>query len=142
MSAKPVSPYLKFFSFQGADILRQIDAMPKAEFDALPFGAVKLDQTAKIIRYNATEGQITERDPVAVMGKNFFLDLAACGVGPMFWGRFKSGIMKVEYDEIFPYVYYHEMPEQAMLVRMCLSPVVDAPKSMWVFVRRLMPNPA
>jgi photoactive yellow protein len=134
-------PYLKYFSIEGADILRVIDAMPDKEFHALPFGAVKLDPDAIIVRYNKTEGEITGRDHQAVIGKNFFRDLAACGVGPHFWGRFKTGILKPEYDEVFPYVFYSEMPEQAMLVRMALSRVVGGPKAMWVFVRRLMPRP-
>jgi photoactive yellow protein len=74
-----------------------------------------------------------------VVGKHFFLDLAACGVGPHFWGRFKQGIMKPSYDEVFPYVFYHEMPETAMLVRMVQSKITSQ-KAMWILVRRLMPK--
>jgi hypothetical protein len=47
--------------------------------------------------------------------------------------------MKPQYDEIFPYVFYHEMPETAMLVRMTLSRVIGE-RSMWVMVRRIMPT--
>ena len=116
-----------------------VDMMTDAQLDAVPFGLIKLDKTAKILRYNKVEGELTGRDPKSVMGRNFFLDLAACGVGPMFWGRFKQGIMKTDYDETFPYVYYHEMPETAMLVRMTLSRVVGE-KAMWVMARRIMPT--
>jgi photoactive yellow protein len=131
--------YLRFFQIQGHDAAQVLDMMTDAQLDAVPFGAIKLDKDSKILRYNRVEGEITGRDPSAVIGRNFFLDLAACGVGPLFWGRFKQGIMKPQYDEIFPYVFYHEMPETAMLVRMTLSRVIGE-RSMWVMVRRIMPT--
>ena len=139
MPTPAVSNYLRFFQYKNQDVMSVIDKLTSLELDALPFGAIKLDPQAKIIRYNLTEGQITQRDPKAVIGKQFFLDLAACGVGPHFWGRFKQGIMKQSYDEVFPYVFYHEMPETAMLVRMALSQD-SSEKAMWLLVRRLMPN--
>lgn len=135
-----VSPYAKYFQYKGYDLLDFVDQMSEEEFDSIPLGAIKVNSGAKIIRYNATEGKITGRDPRAVIGKNFFLDLAACGVGPHFHGRFKSGVMKTAYDETFPYVFYHEMAETAMLVRMALAKDESGEKHMWMFVRRLMPN--
>ena len=135
-----VSPYAKYFQYKGYDLLDFIDDMAQPEFDSLPLGAIKLNSAAKIVRYNVTEGKITGRDADAVIGRNFFLDLAACGVGPHFHGRFKSGIMKSTYDETFPYVFYHEMPETAMLVRMVLTKQNDGERHMWLFVRRLMPS--
>ncbi len=131
--------YQRFFQIQGQDAAQYLDMMTDAQLDQVPFGLIKLDPNAKIMRYNRVEGEITGRDPKYVIGRNFFLDLAACGVGPMFWGRFKQGIMKPTYDEIFPYVFYHEMPETAMLVRMTLSRVVGE-RAMWVMVRRIMPT--
>jgi photoactive yellow protein len=131
--------YQRFFQIQGHDAAQVLDMLTDQQLDQVPFGAIKLDKDAKILRYNRVEGEITGRDPSAVVGRNFFLDLAACGVGPLFWGRFKQGIMKPSYDEIFPYVFYHEMPETAMLVRMTLSRVVGG-KSMWIMVRRIMPS--
>ncbi|MGL4229761.1 MAG: photoactive yellow protein [Casimicrobium sp.] len=131
--------YQRFFQIQGHDAAQVLDMLTDQQLDQVPFGAIKLDKDAKILRYNRVEGEITGRDPRAVIGRNFFLDLAACGVGPLFWGRYKQGIMKPSYDEIFPYVFYHEMPETAMLVRMTLSRVVGE-KSMWIMVRRIMPS--
>jgi photoactive yellow protein len=131
--------YQRFFQIQGHDAAQVLDMLTDQQIDQVPFGAIKLDKDAKILRYNRVEGEITGRDPRAVVGRNFFLDLAACGVGPLFWGRFKQGIMKPSYDEIFPYVFYHEMPETAMLVRMTLSRVIGE-KSMWIMVRRIMPS--
>ncbi len=131
--------YQRFFQIQGHDAAQVLDMLNEQQLDQVPFGAIKLDKDAKILRYNRVEGEITGRDPRAVIGRNFFLDLAACGVGPLFWGRFKQGIMKPTYDEIFPYIFYHEMPETAMLVRMTLSRVIGE-KSMWIMVRRIMPS--
>ena len=135
-----VSPYAKYFQYKGYDLLDFVDEMSATDFDSLPLGVIKLNSAAKIIRYNATEGKITGRDAGAVIGKNFFLDLAACGVGPHFHGRFKSAVLKSAYDETFPYVFYHEMPETAMLVRMALAKHSGGERHMWLFVRRLMPS--
>ncbi|MFN3628969.1 MAG: PAS domain-containing protein [Casimicrobiaceae bacterium] len=128
-----------FFTHRGRDIADFADGCSDAELDQLPLGLVLLDANAKILRYNKTEGALTGRDPKAVIGRNFFLDLAACGVGPLFWGRFKQGILKSDYDEVFPYVFWHEMPETAMLVRMTLARKAKQ-RAMWVMVRRIMPT--
>jgi hypothetical protein len=37
-----------------------------------------VDASGTILKYNATEGAITGRDPKAVLGRNFFRDVAPC----------------------------------------------------------------
>ena len=58
--------------------LEQITRMSEEQLDALPFGAIRLDMTGKILTYNMTESKLTGRDPKRVIGRNFFTDVAPC----------------------------------------------------------------
>lgn len=134
-----MEPKSRFFMINGVDAPLAAERMDDAALDRVPFGCVRLDSAGVVLRYNAAEGRITSRSPRQVIGRHFFLDLAACGVGPLFWGRFKQGIMMNAFDEVFPFVFHHQMPETAVLVRM--ARVEKARKAgMWIFVRRLMPG--
>jgi hypothetical protein len=49
-----------------------------------------VDASGTILKYNATEGAITGRDPKAVLGRNFFRDVAPCTNRPAFKGVFDN----------------------------------------------------
>lgn len=134
-------PYLRYFMHNGHDPSAFVDRMNEAQLDALPYGALLLSHEAKILRYNRTEAEITGRSQQAVLGRNFFLELAVCGVGPQFQGRFKNALLSNQFDEIFPYVFHYQMPETVMLVRITLGPIITGNRCVWVFVRRMMPQP-
>ena len=134
-------PYLRYFLHNGHDPSGFVDRMSDDQLDALPYGALLLSSDAKIIRYNRTEAEITGRSQQAVIGRNFFLELAVCGVGPLFQGRFKNALLANQFDEIFPYVFHYQMPETVMLVRITLGPIITGNRCVWVFVRRMMPQP-
>jgi photoactive yellow protein len=143
MASAELAKFQQFFHVGGADVMNTLDKMPKEEFDGLPIGAVLLDARARIVRYNRTEGELTNRDPNSVVGLNFFLDLAVCGVSDQFQGRFKEAAKALNYDVIFPYIFWHRMPETPMMVRMTKPRVQTAEPYVWVLVRRVMqPVPA
>lgn len=131
--------FQQFFHVGGRDVMDSIDRLTPAELDELPIGAVLLDDKARIVRYNRTEGELTNRDPARVMGAGFFLELAVCGVSEQFQGRFKGAVKARSFDQIFPFVFFHEMPETPMLVRMAKPRVTMASAHVWVLVRRIMP---
>jgi photoactive yellow protein len=138
MASAELSKFQQFFQVGGIDVMNSIDTMPKEEFDALPIGAILLDARARIVRYNRTEGELTNRDPGSVVGLNFFLDLAVCGVSDQFQGRFKEAAKALNYDAIFPYVFWYKMPETPMMVRMSKPRVQMQSPHVWVLVRRIM----
>jgi photoactive yellow protein len=143
MASAELAKFQQFFHVGGADVMNTLDKMPKEEFDGLPIGAVLLDARARIVRYNRTEGELTNRDPNSVVGLNFFLDLAVCGVSDQFQGRFKEAAKALNYDVIFPYIFWHRMPETPMMVRMTKPRVQTTEPYVWVLVRRVMqPVPA
>ena len=143
MPSELLEKYRNLFQVDGTDVMSTIDKLAKPEFDDLPIGAVLLDDKARIVKYNRTEGELTNRDPNQVIGMNFFLSLAVCGVSDQFQGRFKAALKAMHYDQIFPFVFFHEMPETPMMVRMTKPRVATATPHVWILVRRIMqPVPA
>ncbi len=139
MSSELLQKYKQFFQVDGRDVMETLDRLPQAAFDDLPIGAVLLNDKAKIVKYNRTEGELTNRDPQRVMGAGFFMELAVCGVSEQFQGRFKSALKAMSFDQMFPFVYFHEMPETPMMVRITKPRVAMASPHVWILVRRVMP---
>ena len=105
MSSELSQKFRNFFQVDGVDVMDSIDKLSKPALDDLPVCAVLLNNKARIIKYNRTEGELTNRDPDQVVRMNFFLSLAVCGVSVQFQGRFKAAIKAMNYDQIFPYVF-------------------------------------
>jgi photoactive yellow protein len=139
MASEQLQNIYKLFHCDGRDVADIVDDLDGPQFDQLPMGAILLDSKARILRYNLTEGELTNRSPSAVISANFFLDLAVCGVSDQFQGRFKEAARALEYDQVFPYVFHHKMPESSMLVRMTKPRKASKEGAVWVFVRRIMP---
>ena len=140
MSSELLAKFKNQFQVDGVDVIEKIDKLNKSAFDDLPIGAILLDDKANIIKYNRSKGELTNRDPNQVLGMNFFLSLAVCGVTEHFQGRFKAAVKAMSYDQIFPFVFFHEMPETPMMVRMTKSRVLNGVPHVWILVRRMMPS--
>ena len=120
--------------FDENDLNNALANMNPNEIDSLSFGAVELDGTGKIIRYNAAEGDITGRDPKAVVGKNFFKDVAPCTNSPEFYGKFKEGVASGALNTLFEYRFDYEMTPTKVKVHM-KSAIGGG--SYWIFVKRV-----
>ncbi|MBC7608889.1 MAG: photoactive yellow protein [Polaromonas sp.] len=139
MSSELFEKYQQFFKVDGRDVVDTLDKLPQDAFDDLPMGAILLNNKARIVKYNRTEGELTNRDPKQVIGASFFLSLAVCGVSEQFQGRFKGALKAMAYDQMFPYVFCHEMPETPMMVRITKPRIPMASPHVWILVRRVMP---
>ena len=139
MSFETLEKYRQFFKVEGRDVMDNLDTLSQESFDDLPLGAILLNDKARIIKYNRTEGELTNRDPQQVIGASFFLSLAVCGVSEQFQGRFKSALKAMAYDQMFPFVFFHEMPETSMIVRITKPRITMVSPHVWVLVRRIMP---
>jgi photoactive yellow protein len=102
-----------FVGFGKSDIDNVLSKMSATDIDKLAFGAVELDRTGKIIRYNAAEGEITGRDPRAVIGRNFFTDVAPCTNTPRLQGCVRQGVAagKPQHDDRVHLRPQHEADE-------------------------------
>jgi len=108
--------------------------MSDSQLDKVAFGAIELDGTGKILKYNAAEGDITGRDPKSVIGKNFFRDVAPCTSRPEFKGKFDEGVKNGDLNTLFEYVFDYNMTPTKVKVHMKKALSGD---SYWVFVKRL-----
>lgn len=125
---------MEIVKFGTDNIENTLARMKDGDLDKLAFGAIQLDGTGKVLQYNAAEGDITGRDPKAVIGKNFFTDVAPCTNSSEFRGRFEEGVKKGDLSTMFEYVFDYQMQPTKVKVHMKKALSGD---SYWVFVKRV-----
>ena len=104
------------------------------QIDELAFGAIQLDSTGKILAFNQTESSITGRRAEAVIGRNFFSDVAPCCNKPAFQGVFAEGVKSGKLNAMFDYTFDYVMKPTRVRIQMKKALVGE---SYWVFVKRL-----
>ena len=111
---------------------QRIDSLKEDDFDALPFGAIKLDTKGRILKYNLYESKLAERGQQEVIGKNFFTEVAPCTNVQEFAGRYRQGMSEGNLDTTFPYRFL--FPKRVVDVEITL--ILNAGgESAWVFVK-------
>ena len=119
----------------GQDDLDNVMAqLTPAEVDRLPFGAIELDATGTVLSFNQTESSITGRSKDAVIGRNFFKEIAPCCNKPAFRGVFDAGVRAGNLNAMFDYVFDYRMNPTRVKIHMKQA---LTGRSYWVFVRRL-----
>lgn len=125
---------MQLIEFGKSDIENAISKMNGKDIDGLAFGAIQLDASGRILQYNAAEGAITGRDPKAVLGKNFFTEVAPCTNTPRFRGEFDKGVRAGDLNVMIEYTFDYEMRPTKVKVHMKKALAGD---TYWVFVKRL-----
>ena len=125
---------MRLVEFGKDDIQNVVAKLSSKDIDDLAFGAIQLDASGKILKYNAMEGAITGRDPKAAIGKNFFSEVAPCTNTPAFKGTFDKGVKAGDLNTMFEYTFDYEMKPTKVKVHMKKALVGD---TYWVFVKRL-----
>lgn len=124
---------MKTVAFGKSDVANVLSKMDDAQLNKLAFGAVEVDAAGRIIKYNAVEGAITGRDPKAVIGKNFFTEVAPCTNRPEFKGVFDTGVRGKDLNTMFEYVFDHQMKPTKVKIHMKRA---IAGETYWIFVKR------
>jgi photoactive yellow protein len=123
---------MEIIPFGSQDIDNILSREPqRAEY--LPFGAVMLDRTGTIVRYNKAEGLIASRVPEDVIGKNFFGDIAPCAKGKRFHGEFLKFHQTGQINVMFDYKFAYKGAQVAVKIHMKSQP--DG-QHCWLFVKR------
>jgi len=125
---------LNVIAFGKDDIDNKLSAMSSTQIDELAFGAIQLDAQGKILRYNEAEAQITGRTASAVIGSNFFRDVAPCTNTAKFKGVFDAGVRTDTLNTMFEYVFDYKMNPTKVKIHMKKA-LVDG--TFWIFVKRL-----
>ena len=94
---------------QAERLWRLVD-VPFEQLDTMPFGAIVVDFAGGIIAYNQYEARLARKDRDAVIGKNFFRDVAPCTAVQAFEGRMQTFVRSKDrvserFDYFFPFVH-------------------------------------
>ncbi|WP_395704258.1 photoactive yellow protein [Aquabacterium sp.] len=125
---------MKTVGFGKSDVENVLAKMSDEQLNRLAFGAIELDASGRILKYNAVEGAITGRDPKAVVGKNFFTEVAPCTNRPEFKGVFDKGVRENNLNTLFEYVFDHQMKPTKVKIHMKRA---ISSSSYWIFVKRV-----
>lgn len=125
---------LNVIAFGKDDIDNKLAKMSPKQIDDLAFGAIQLDAQGKILRYNEAEAQITGRNAGAVIGSNFFRDVAPCTNTAKFKGVFDAGVRTNTLNTMFEYVFDYKMNPTKVKIHMKKA-ISDG--TYWIFVKRL-----
>lgn len=109
----------------------KIDHLNEKELDSLPHGAIQLDATGKILKFNAYESQLANMEKSSVIGKNFFKEVAPCTDVQEFHGRFAKGVAAKNLHEKFRYRFAFKQQPRDVIVTLFYS---DITNTVWVFV--------
>lgn len=110
---------------------QQMLQMSEAEFDALPFGVIRLDAEGKVLAYNAAESALARRKKEQVIGRNFFTEVAPCTNTDAFAGRFHALCAAAVADsQTFDYPFQFPWGVRHVRIRLLFDKVRNA----WVFV--------
>ncbi|ABN78764.1 photoactive yellow protein [Cereibacter sphaeroides] len=124
---------MEIIPFGSADLDNILAREPqRAEY--LPFGAVLLDRTGTILKYNRAEGGIANRNPADVIGKNFFNEIAPCAKGKRFHGEFLRFHQTGQVNVMFDYKFAYKGANVGVKIHMKSQP--DG-QSCWLFVKRV-----
>ena len=114
-----------------AELFAQIDGLTGAQLDSLPFGAIQLDRTGRILQFNEYEANLSNRRAPDTVGRNFFLDVAPCTNVKEFHGRFREGVETEELNASFDYRFAFKQAPRDVRITLFYS---AATSTVWVFV--------
>jgi photoactive yellow protein len=92
---------MQFFTFGADDTANVFARLSDQELDSLSFGVIQVDETGKILMFNAAESGIAGIEKKAAVGKNFFTEVARCTNESGFRGRFDAGVKAGALDALF-----------------------------------------
>ncbi|BDI31640.1 hypothetical protein CCAX7_36910 [Capsulimonas corticalis] len=120
-------------SFVSDEMLRSLPLMSHEQLDALPFGAVMLDDAGIIGFYNQYATDLTKVDPVYAFGKNFFTQIAPSTNNRLVYGVFKEGVKANALNSEILYTLTYIMRPTLVNFRLYRDPIN---KTNWLLVQR------
>ncbi len=117
-----------------------LDALSEEQLNQLPCGAIRVDANGVILFYSRSQASLTNREPNAVLGRNFFSEVAPCTVVPEFYGRFRRGVLSGNLSTTFEFVFDFQMHPVQVRIAMRAS---DRPGEFWIIIeplRQLVPR--
>jgi photoactive yellow protein len=114
----------------GPHDLEQLAALSPAEIDALPFGAIRIDQEGRITTFNDYEARASRRAPSAVLGM-LFARLAPCTTVKEFVSSVEEGFRNQQMDRVLRFTFPRHLASCVVSVRLYYD---VAFAQMWLFI--------
>lgn len=116
------------------ETLLQLPQMARDEFNALPIGAIQVDDAGVILQFNRAEGDMTGFRAEDVEGKNLFFELAPCMNNGLVYGKFRAGVDKNDLDHEVLYALTYRMRPVLTQIRLWRDP---ATATNWLLLGRV-----
>ena len=121
-----------FQSERGVEVLNSLSGMKPDDLDDLPFGAIRLDRSGRILAFNRAESRLSGFSAAGVIGKNFFTEVAPCTNVQEFAGRFHEGVQRRKLHAVFQYRFDFKPRPREVAVTLYFHEATD---TIWVLVR-------
>jgi photoactive yellow protein len=119
-------------SFDARDLARQVEALGDAEIDALPFGAIRLNEKGAVTFFSKAERDLSGYGARPTVGKIFFTDIAPCMADAGFRGRLEAARDRGTLDIAFSWTGDFADRRREMQVR--IQSASDG--GVWIFMQR------
>jgi photoactive yellow protein len=119
-------------SFVPDNVLANAGNIARSDADSFDFGAIKVDDSGKILLYNQTQSNFAGVAVSHAEGKNFFTQVAPCSNNGLFFGSFKKGVASDNLNVAFPYTFTFKMKPTNVLIHMYRC---SQTKANWIFVK-------
>lgn len=118
--------------YDDPDLAVKIEALSEAELDALPFGAVRLDDDRRVHVFNRAERELSGWGDRKRIGRDFFAEIAPCMNNDSFRGRIEQAMKAGALDLEFGHVGDFSDRERELNVRVQSA----SAGGYWLFIRR------
>lgn len=125
-------------SFDARDLARQVEALGEAEIDALPFGAIRLDEKGAVTFFSKAERDLSGYGARPTVGKIFFTDIAPCMADAGFRGRLEAARGRGTLDIAFSWT--GDFADRRREMRVRIQSASDG--GVWIFMQRPASKPA
>jgi photoactive yellow protein len=125
---------MEILTFGSESLESALSELTEEQLNELAFGAIQLDTEGRVLQYNEAEGEITGRDPQAMLGKDFFVEVAPCTQNSEFCQRFYEALEQGSINVVFEYVFDYQMTPTKVKIHMYKR---RQEASVWVLVKRL-----
>lgn len=120
-------------TFGAADIENRLAVLSAADLDRIAFGIIQVDSNGSVLVFNTAESSITGHESTAVIGRNFFTEVAPCTDVAGFRGRFDAGVRAGNLNVLFE---WHLGQGTTPIVQVHMKKAASD-GVFWIFTKRL-----
>ena len=119
-------------SFDTQDLAQQIEELDDKTIDALPFGAIRLDDKGVVTFFSKAEREASGYGGRPTVGRIFFTDIAPCMAHEGFRGRLEAARARGTLDLKFSWIGDFADRQRELRVRVQSA----SGGGVWIFIQR------